>query len=141
MSLRIEKGYGSWGREYSPEYWPQESHLDRLIKLDKEFLNKKAYEAVAGNAPRESLTLFEVQANGADATGGEPIFLADGTPAGQVSSGAYGYSVGKSLAIGYLKAGLAKPGDTVQIAILGAPHDATILAEPAFDPEGMRLRA
>ena len=27
MSLRVEKGYGSWGRDYSPEYWPQETGL------------------------------------------------------------------------------------------------------------------
>ena len=42
-ALRIEKGYGSWGREYSPEYWPQEAGLHGLIKLDKDFLNKEAY--------------------------------------------------------------------------------------------------
>nr|WP_245446280.1 aminomethyltransferase family protein [Rhizobium album] len=43
-SLRIEKGYGSWSCEYSPEYRPQESGLDRLIKIDKgAFLNKDAY--------------------------------------------------------------------------------------------------
>ena len=41
--LRIEKGYGSWGREYSPEYWPQEVGLDRLVKGDKGFLHKDAW--------------------------------------------------------------------------------------------------
>ncbi|HEV7415168.1 MAG TPA: FAD-dependent oxidoreductase, partial [Tianweitania sediminis] len=35
MSLRVEKGYGSWGREYSPEYWPHEVGFARLVKLDK----------------------------------------------------------------------------------------------------------
>ena len=40
MALRVEKGYGSWGREYSPEYWPQEVGLDRLVKLEKEFLQQ-----------------------------------------------------------------------------------------------------
>ena len=35
-SLRIEKGYGSWGREYSPEYWPQEVGLESLIKMDNQ---------------------------------------------------------------------------------------------------------
>jgi dimethylglycine dehydrogenase len=77
----------------------------------------------------------------ADATGDEPIFLMDGTPAGHVSSGAYGFSVGKSLAIAYLKAGLAGPGDDVHVAVLGKPHRARVLAAPAFDPEGQRLRA
>jgi hypothetical protein len=55
MSLRIEKGYGSWSREYSPEYWPQEAGLAGLCKMDKEFLNKAALEAVIGEAARERL--------------------------------------------------------------------------------------
>ena len=62
MSLRLEKGYGSWGREYSPEYWPQEVGLDRLIKLDKEeeFLGKQAYIGLKDRAPREKLVILSV---------------------------------------------------------------------------------
>jgi dimethylglycine dehydrogenase len=142
MSLRIEKGYGSWSREYSPEYWPQESGLDRLIKLDKgEFLNKEAYQKVASETPRQKLAIVSIDAVDADATGGEPIFLPDGTPVGQVSSGAYGYSVDMSLALCYIKSGAARPGDKVHVAILGRPHEAVILDKPPFDAEGARLRA
>ncbi len=140
-SLRIEKGYGSWGREYSPEYWPQEVSLDGLIKLDKDFLHKEAYLKLKDNEPREVLSIFEIDVtDDADATGGEPIFLADGTPAGRVTSGAYGYSVDKSLALGYIKYGLAKPGDALEIFVLGQPHKATLLAEAPFDPKGEKLR-
>ncbi len=141
-SLRIEKGYGSWGREYSPEYWPQEVGLERLVKMDKDFLNKAAYAAIDDKTPRERLSIFEVQADqDADATGGEPIFLPDGTKVGRVTSGAYGYSVDKSLALGYAKEGTAKPGDEVEIFIIGKPHKAILLPEPPFDPKGARLRA
>lgn len=140
-SLRIEKGYGSWGREYSPEYWPQECGLDRLVKLEKgPFLNSEAYQAVAGKAPRDRMVMIEIEAVEADATGGEPVFLPDGTPLGQVSSGAYGYTVGKSLALGYVKAGLAEPGDEVSVAVLGRPHRGWLLDRPPFDPKGVRLR-
>lgn len=141
MSLRIEKGYGSWSREYSPEYWPQEVGLDRLIKTDKEFLNKEAYLALKDNPPRELLCVMEIDAVSADATGGEPIFLKDGAPVGRVSSGAYGYSVEKSLALGFIKTSEAKPGTELEVYILGQPHQATILAEPPFDPSGAKLRA
>lgn len=141
-SLRIEKGYGSWGREYSPEYWPQEVGLERLVKMDKDFLNKAAYAKLAGNPARERLSVFEVHGgDNVDATGGEPIFTPDGISVGRVTSGAYGYSVGKSLALGFVKAGTAQPGDTVEIFILGQPHRATLLAEPPFDPKGKKLRA
>ncbi|WP_120634728.1 FAD-dependent oxidoreductase [Ruegeria sp. EL01] len=139
-SLRIEKGYGSWGREYSQEYWPQEVGLAGLIKLDKDFLHKDAYLAVKDNALREVLSIFEVDAVDADAAGGEPIFTADGKPVGRVTSGAYGYSVGKSLAIGYADPKVARPGDMVEIFILGRPHTAKLLVKPPFDPDGLRLR-
>jgi len=140
-SLRIEKGYGSWGREYSPEYWPQESGLDRLIKLDKgAFLNRDAYIALHNKPARDTLVMLRIETTDADATGGEPIFRGDGTPIGQVSSGAYGHSVGMSLALGYIKAGSAAPGEPLSVAILGRPHEAVVLEKPPFDPEGKRLR-
>ena len=143
MSLRVEKGYGSWSREFSPEYWPQEVGLDRLCKMDKDFLNKSAAAETMSNAPREDLVLLhleeaDVNASNADATGGEPIFM-NGKGIGRVTSGTYGYTVGMSLALGYVKG--AKPGDRVQVMVLGTPHNAVILAEPPFDPKGERLRA
>ena len=143
MSLRVEKGYGSWSREYSPEYWPQEVGLARLCKMDKEFLNKDAAAETMSKPAREQLVLMQLEteatdASNADATGGEPIFK-DGQGIGRVTSGAYGYSVGMSLALGFVTD--AGPGDTVDVMVLGKPHAATILAEPPFDPQGERLRA
>ncbi|MCB1396401.1 MAG: GcvT family protein, partial [Rhodobacteraceae bacterium] len=140
MSLRVEKGYGSWGRDYSPEYWPQESGLEGLIRAGKDFLNKSAWLAIADRPPRDRMMMLSLDATEADASGGEPVFLPDGTPVGQVSSGAYGYSVEASLAIAYLRADAVRPGDAVTVAILGRPCAARVLAAPPFDPEGRRLR-
>jgi dimethylglycine dehydrogenase len=128
MSLRIEKGYGSWGREYSPEYWPQEVGLDRLCKLDKEFLNKSALLEVLQKPARERLVVLALDADAtdasqADATGGEPIFK-DGVGVGRVTSGAYGYCV----------------GERVDVMVLGVPHGAVVLDQAPFDPAGARLR-
>ena len=142
LSLRIEKGYGSWGREYSPEYWPQEVGLERLIKLDKpEFLGRDAYLKLKDKPARFKLCMLDVDATTADASGGEPVFLPDGTPVGQVSSGAYGHTVKKSLALAFIKTGYAEPGTEFDVAILGLPHRARLLEKPPFDPEGERLRA
>ena len=140
-SLRIEKGYGSWSREYSPEYWPQEVGLDRLIKMDKPgFLGKEAYAKIKDKPPRELLVSLVVEVDNADASGGEPIFLPDGTPVGRVSSGAYGFTVEKSVALCFIKTEHAKVGAEFDIAILGKPHRAVMLGAPAFDPKGERLR-
>ncbi|GGC02657.1 dehydrogenase [Marivita lacus] len=143
MSLRMEKGYGSWGREYSPEYWPQECGLDRLCRTEKPYLNRDAALANMAKPGRERMVLLalnaeDTDASNADATGGEPIFK-DGVGIGRVSSGAYGYHVGLSLALGFVKG--AEPGDQVEVMVLGRPHGATILDRPPFDPEGTRLRA
>jgi dimethylglycine dehydrogenase len=143
MSLRIEKGYGSWSREYSPEYWPHEVGLERLVKMDKDFMNKVAVAEVLQKPARETMVLLELDAgavsvSNADATGGEPIFK-DGQGIGRVTSGAYGYSVGKSLALGFVKN--AGPGDRVEVMVLGRPHGATVLQDPPFDPAGEKLRA
>jgi dimethylglycine dehydrogenase len=143
MSLRIEKGYGSWGREYSPEYWPQEVGLERLCKLDKQFLNKAALVEVLAKPARERLVVLALDADAtaasnADATGGEPIFK-NGVGVGRVTSGAYGYCVGKSLALGFVK-GIAA-GEHVEVMVLGRPHRAVVLDQPPFDPQGERLRA
>ena len=141
-SLRIEKGYGSWGREYSPEYWPQEVGLSKLIKMEKpKFLGREAYAALIDEVPREQLVILEVDVKTADASGGEPVFLCDGTPVGRVSSGAYGYTVKKSLALCFIKSKYVGVGNQFDIAILGIPHSAVQLAEPPFDPKGERLRA
>ncbi|MCP3686876.1 MAG: FAD-dependent oxidoreductase [Gammaproteobacteria bacterium] len=142
LSLRVEKGYGSWSREYSPEYWPQEVGLERLIKLDKpEFLGREAYIALKDKPPREKLMIVEVDADNADASGGEPVFLKDGTPVGRVSSGAYGHTVAKSLALCFIKTEHAVAGTNLDVAILGLPHAARILDKPPFDATGERLRS
>ena len=143
MSLRIEKGYGSWSREYSPEYWPQEVGLAPLVKMGKDFLHKDAAATAMQKDAREMLVLLHLSeedtaASHADATGGEPIFK-DGNGIGRVTSGSYGYSVGMSLAMGYVKG--AAPGDSVDVMVLGRPHRAVILAEPPFDAKGEILRS
>ena len=140
MSLRIEKGYGSWSREYSPEYWPQEVGLSKLIKLDKNFLNKEAYIKIKDKEPRETLRIVEVMdAKSADATGGEPIFSIDGTPIGRVTSGSYCAGVGKSLALVFIKSSIKDK--EMHVMILGKPHLAKLLNEPPFDPKGLKLRS
>jgi dimethylglycine dehydrogenase len=140
-SLRLEKGYGSWGRDYSPEYWPQESGLGGLMKSDKPFLNRTAWEKIASERPRYTMCMLEIDATDADASGAEPIFATDGTPIGNVTTGGYGYAVGKSLAIGYVETSACVPGASVRVAILGRDIDARILTHPPFDPEGARLRS
>ena len=95
------------------------------------------------NEPRERLVLIKLdeqdcKKSNADATGGEPIFYS-GKGIGRITSGAYGYNVGMSLALGYVKD--VSAGDTVDVMVLGEPHKGKILKAPPFDPEGKILRS
>ena len=143
MSLRLEKGYGSWGREYSLEYWPHEVGLERLIANKPNFINKNEVESVLALPAREQLVVLklneaDVRKSNADALGGEPIFK-DGNGIGRVTSGGYGYSVNMSLALGFVKG--IESGEEVDVMVLGKPHKATVLSEPPFDPESSILRS
>ncbi|MDX1400760.1 MAG: glycine cleavage T C-terminal barrel domain-containing protein, partial [Kiloniellales bacterium] len=141
-SLRIEKGYGSWGREYSPEWWASESGLARLVKLDKEeFMGREAALRLSNQKPRDQLCSFIVETKKADPVGGEPIFTKDGKPVGRITSASYGFTIGATVALGYVRYDEAKPDAVFSVEVLGEPCDARLLAEPPFDPNGERLRA
>ena len=85
--------------------------------------------------------MLSVEVTTADATGGEPIFTPDGEAVGYVTSGAYGHSVGVSLALGFIQTTHLQGGAAFDIAILGKPHRAKLLDAPLFDPKGERLRS
>ena len=144
-SMRIEKGYGSWSREYSPEWYPTESGLAALVKTDKpEFLGRDAYMKIKDLPPRQLLCNFTIESapgsEGADAWGGEAI-LKEGKYVGRITSGSYSFTYNTSVALGYVDASVVEPGQEYEVAILGIPHRAKLLAEPLFDPRGEKLRA
>ena len=139
-SLRIEKGYGSWGPEYGPEYTPFESGLDRFVRFQKDdFVGRDAALRMSNELPAYRLSYFVIDADEADATGGEPV-ACDGVIVGQVSSAMFGHTVGESLALAYINSDAAKPGDNFTIEILGDKRPARLLAEPLVDPKGERMR-
>ena len=138
-SLRIEKNFGTWAREYRPIYVPQEAALGRFVDARKDsFIGRAAAleERRTGGALR--LLAFEVDATDADAIGDEPIWHGDKV-VGWVTSGAYGHRVGRSLALGYVPASVAAE-PKFQIEIIGERHDARRLDAAPYDPEGARMR-
>jgi dimethylglycine dehydrogenase len=148
MSLRLEKSYGTWYREYRPIYTLHEAGLQRYVKLDHEFIGRAAYEKEAETGPERRLVAFVVEPDldePADVIGDEPIWH-DGAVVGWVTSGGYGHSVGASLALGYIPAGLAGadgpggPGGEFEIEIIGRRRPARIQPVPLVDPEGTRMR-
>jgi dimethylglycine dehydrogenase len=140
-SLRLEKGYGSFNKDFRPDYTAGETGLDRFIDFGKtEFTGRAAAMAERAAGPRRRFVVMEVAAGDADVVGYESI-LKDGAAVGYVTSGAYGHCIGRSLAAGYVPAALALEGEPFEIDILGQMCEARVHLAPMYDPEGARLRS
>ena len=71
--------------------------------------------------------------------GGEPI-LAEGRTIGRVTSGGYGYTVGASIAYGYVPVASATPGTRLTVELFGEAVAAIVSREPLYDPRGRKVR-
>ncbi len=139
-SLRLEKSWGSWAREYRPIYGPQEAGLDLFVDAKKnDFVGRDAALKERDAGPQRRLVTMVVDAADADVIGDEPIAV-DGKVVGWVTSGGYAHHIGKSVAMGYVKAEFAKPGTDLKIEIIGDWRKAALAPRPLFDPEGTRMR-
>jgi len=140
-SMRLEKSFGTWAREYRPIYGPHEAGLGRFVDLRKEsFIGRAAALEEKESGGKLRLVTFAVEAHDADALGDEPIWH-DGKVIGWVTSGGYGHSVQRSLALGYVPKDYAGLRSGFEIEILGERCKATPQAAAAFDPDGSRMRS
>ncbi|MBM4239962.1 MAG: FAD-dependent oxidoreductase [Gammaproteobacteria bacterium] len=139
-ALRMEKSFGSWAREYRPIYGPFEANLDRFVDLKKtDFVGRAAALAEKTSAGQRKLITLDIDAKDCDAIADEPIWL-NGRVVGWVTSGAYGHSVGKSLALGYVDRESAQATTGFEVELIGDRRAAVRLDSPAFDPSGQRMR-
>jgi len=141
-AMAIEKSYKLIPRELSVEYSAHESGLDRFVSLKKPgFFGKDALLAWRESGAANTLVTMEVQGvTDADARGSEAIYK-DGEIVGRVTSGGYGWRVGKSLALAMIRPDLAVENAEFEIAILGKRHKATLIPDSPFDPENTALRS
>ena len=139
-SLRLDKSFGSWAREYRPIYGPYEAGLGAFVKLDKgEFVGRDAAVAERDSGPARRLVTFAFDAVDADVIGDEPIWHNDEV-VGWVTSGGYAHWSQQSVALGYVPSELADVSKRFKIEILGIRRQAALLKEPLFDPAGSRMR-
>ena len=144
ITMRLEKSFGTWYREYRPIYTPLEACMDRVLKFDHDFVGRQAVEAeIASGGPKRKLVMFRVEVNPdapADVIGDEPVWH-NGQVVGWITSGGYAHYSGVSLAWGYIPIELAQAQDGFEIEIIGNRRPASIQSEPVLDPQGLRMRA
>ena len=141
MSLRLDKFFGSWMREFSPDYTPCETGMDRFIAWGKnaDFIGRAAAEAEHAAGATRQLVNFIVDADDADVVAYEPVWI-DGTVQGFCTSGGYSHYAEKSVAYALIPRALVKDGLSVEIEILGKMHKAVLVSQPLFDGDGARMR-
>ena len=140
QSLRLEKSFGNWAREYRPIYTPAEAGLERFVDVAKpHFIGREVVLRDRAQSPARRLVTFVVDAAEADAIGDEPVWH-DGSVVGWITSGGFGHCVGESLALGYIPAALAAASSGFEIEILGERRPATLSPRPLHDPSGERMR-
>jgi dimethylglycine dehydrogenase len=140
-SLRLEKGYGTWSREFSRDYTPSMAGLTRLIAYDKsDFIGREAALRDREASQPMRLVCLEVSAGDADASGYEPIWQAE-RRVGFTTSGGFGHCAQKSLALGYVETSLIDAGDSLEVSIVGVRRPCRVLTQAAIDPGGSRMRS
>ncbi|MEV1200680.1 GcvT family protein [Microbispora rosea] len=137
-SLRLEKGYRVWGLDVTPETTPLEAGLGFAVRPERRAALPRLRTAL------RCLVLDDERDDGRDGgrdvcLGGEPVRL-DGRPVSRVTSGGFGHRVGRSIAYAYLPLDV-QPGGRVDIGVNGGRVGATVVREPLYDPDGLRIKA
>ena len=142
-SLRLDKSFGGWAREYRPIYDPFEAGLGRFVKLEKPFLGSNAVAAAVEAGPERRLLTWTVDTEpgraGADVIGDEPVWY-DGEVVGWVTSGGYSHFCDTSVALGYVPAELEGATGRFEIEVVGDRREARLVDGCLWDPEATRMR-
>src|SRR5690554_2282209 len=141
-SLRLEKSFGIWSREFTQGYTAGMTGMDRWIDFAKgDFIGREAaLKEKESGGPAQRLVTLEIDATNADATGYEPLWK-DGQRVGFITSGGYGHCLGKSLAMALVERELAEPGTELTTHIVGEERPACVIPASPYDPEGAKMRA
>jgi len=138
MSLRLEKSWGAWTMDFRPDFTVTESGLDFFVNWDKEFIGKTVSLKEKENGAKKHLSVLEIETE-TDVSGDEAV-MHNGKCVGYVTSGGYGHSVSKSLAMTYLPVELIDEDTELEVEILGKFHQASVVMKPLYDPSGSKMR-
>jgi 4-methylaminobutanoate oxidase (formaldehyde-forming) len=146
-SLRLEKGYRAFGRELTPDHTPLEAGLLFACKLktDVDFLGRTALEKARSRGPRRRLVSFVVDDAAPMLWGGE-LILRGHEPVGQVTSAAWGETVGACVGLAFVAdpSGVTSREWTIEgsysVNVGGSIHPVTVGLRPPYDPANERVR-
>ncbi len=138
-SMRIEKGFCAMGHELDSDVTPIDAGLDFATRKAGGFIGAEALAELRKKRGSSSLVSLKFHDETAIPLGHEPIYN-DGKIIGKTSSCAFGYRIGKPVALGMVRQH-ATAGITVQVDIARQFFDATLVTRPLYDPEGIRMKS
>ncbi len=145
-SLRLEKGYRAWSSDITPNDTPFEAGLGWAVKMKsgRDFIGRDALAAVAGQPLAKRLAGFALEDASVVLVGRETI-LRDGVQVGYLTSGGYGYTVGRPVGYGYVRNadGVSDrwlAGGRYELVVAGETCAARIEMGALFDPAGGRVK-
>jgi aminomethyltransferase len=128
-TLRLEMGYCLYGNDIDETTNPLEAGLGWTVRLDKqEFLGQEAIRRVQEAGVARRLQGLVLEENRIARPGCEVV--KDGAPAGRVTSGSMGITLGKPVAMAYLSPGASKPGTRVDVVARGQATPAVVASRP-----------
>ena len=146
-SLRLEKGYRAWSSDITPNDTPFEAGLGLAVKMrsNTPFLGRAALEAVSGRLLTKRLAGFTIADPAAVLVGRETI-LRNGAPVGYLTSGGFGYTLGRSIGYGYVRNADGVSDDFLlsgryELLVASETYPAEIGLSPFHDPAGERVKA
>jgi sarcosine dehydrogenase len=139
-SLRLEKGYCYWSAEVSPDYNPYDAGIGFAVDLDKgSFIGRESLAKIKREGPKWKLCTFTLSHDQPKLLSGGETISHRGEVVGVVSSGGYGHTVKKTIALGYLPVEEADHKDGYAIEVYREAIPATRLAKAPYDPERKQI--
>ncbi len=143
-SCRLEKGYRAWGSDIGPDHTPLEAGLAWAVRPAKEFRGRDAFLRQKETGVRKMLAAFTVDPE-VVLLGRETIYR-DGERVGWLTSGGYGYTIGRSIGYGYVRNAGGVTRDWVldahyELEVGGGRVPAELSLQPLYDPSNSRVKA
>ncbi|KAJ5626295.1 dimethylglycine dehydrogenase precursor [Penicillium lagena] len=138
-ALRLEKGYRTWGTDMTTEHDPFEAGVDSAIKANKkeDYIGKAALIGRANQTLSRKLRCLTINDGSSTVLGKEPVYY-QSKPVGYITSAGFGYTIRKPIAYAWLPNRVAE-GEPVEIEYFGRRIQATVTADPLYDPNMSRL--
>jgi 4-methylaminobutanoate oxidase (formaldehyde-forming) len=146
-SMRLEKGYRAWSSDITPNDNPYEAGLGWAVKINKnvDFLGRKASIDASMSIPKKRFVGFTTDDPEIVLLGRETI-LRDGVFAGYLTSGGFGYTIGRPIGYGYVRHADGVTEDYLNeghydLVVANERVQAKLHLAPIYDPESSRIKA